>query len=107
GALIVRSPPTGGASIAITTAGDVRVETGASGDALISVPSVSDSSGFGSIDGTINVVAHGNVVVAGQIIANSTRDTTDGGFITVTADGSLAGTGTIGADAGANGVGGR
>jgi cysteine-rich repeat protein len=88
-----------GATIKVTTSGDIRIETGASGDAMIDVSANNNA-------GEIDLVAHGNIVIAGQMGADAPSNPGSGGVINVTADGSVSVSGTISAKGGPIGLGG-
>src|SRR5882724_1447121 len=100
GALLGSSTQATGASIKVMTSGDIRVETGANGAGTIDVSA--DLS-----PGEIDLLAHGNVVLAGSINANANSTQGDGGVINVSADGNLSVTGPIAATAGLQGLGGE
>jgi len=75
-------------SIKITTTGDIMVDTGANGPGSIEV-TASDN------PGQIDLVAGGNVTVAGIVAADATSSQGSGGVINVTAQGTANVTGAI------------
>ncbi len=89
-----------GANIKIVTSGDVRVETGASGDAVIDVSASANP-------GEIDITAAGAVFVLGQIDSDGTTTQGYGGTINVSADGNLTASGLVSARGGTLGLGGE
>src|SRR6266849_1857649 len=88
-----------GASIKVMTSGDIRVETGANGAGTVDVSASLNP-------GEIDLLAHGNVVIDGQVDSNASNTQGSGGVINVTADGNVSVTGAIRAFAGTLGLGG-
>jgi cysteine-rich repeat protein len=89
-----------GANVKITTTGDIRVETGSSGDAQIDV-SASLS------PGEIDLTAGGAVVILGQVHSDATTSGGSGGTINVTSGGDTTVSGLVRAQGGTAGVGGQ
>ena len=89
GALLGGQTPDGtGANIKVTTTGDVRIETGASGDARIDVSAVNNP-------GEVDVLAGGAVYILGRINAIGTGTNGSGGIINVSAGGNLTLSGSV------------
>ena len=100
GALLGSSPQATGASIKVMTSGDIRVETGANGAGTIDVSADLNP-------GEIDLLAHGNVVLAGSINTSANNAQGDGGVVNVSADGNVSVTGPVAATAGLAGLGGE
>ncbi len=100
GDLLGSSSQATGASIKVMTSGDIRVETGANGAGTIDVSADLNP-------GEIDLLAHGNVVLAGSINASANGTQGDGGVVNVSADGNVSVTGPIAAMAGLQGLGGE
>ena len=100
GALLGSSPQATGASIKVMTSGDIRVETGANGAGTIDVSADLNP-------GEIDLLAHGNVVLAGSINTSANNAQGDGGVVNVSADRNVSVTGPIAAGAGLAGLGGE
>jgi len=83
GALLGSSTHATGASIKVMTNGDIRVETGASGAGTIDLSADLNP-------GEIDLLAHGNAVLAGSIKASANITQGDGGVIKVSADGNVS-----------------
>src|SRR5579862_7652869 len=77
-----------GANIKVTTTGDVRIETGSSGDGRIDVSATLNP-------GEIDVNAGGSVYVLGQIDAIGTGTQSAGGIINVIATGNVTLSGSV------------
>jgi cysteine-rich repeat protein len=88
-----------GASIKVMTSGDIRVETGGNGAGTVDVSASLNP-------GEIDLLAHGNVVIDGQVNSNASNTQGSGGVINVTADGNVSVMGAIRAFAGTLGLGG-
>jgi cysteine-rich repeat protein len=89
-----------GANVSITTTGDVRVETGANGDAKLDMSATESP-------GEIDIVAGGDVVVLGQVNADGTATDGTGGVINITATGNTTISGQVSATGGTAGIGGE
>src|SRR5713226_4818443 len=87
------------ASIKVMTSGDIHVETGANGNGTVDVSASLNP-------GEIDLLAHGNIVIDGQVDSNASNTQGSGGLINVTADGNVSVTGAIRAFAGTLGLGG-
>jgi len=89
GALLGGQTPDGtGANIKVTTTGDVRIETGASGDGRIDVSATNNP-------GEIDVLAGGAVYILGRINSIGTGTNGSGGIINVQTGGNLTLSGSV------------
>src|SRR5436190_3731899 len=77
-----------GANIKITTSGDVRIETGASGDARIDVSATLNP-------GEIDIFAHGSVFVLGRVNAIGNGTGGAGGIVNIFSDGNTTISGSV------------
>ena len=77
-----------GANVKITTSGDVRIETGASGDARIDVSATLNP-------GEIDIFAHGSVFVLGRVNSIGTGTGGAGGIVNIFSDGNTTVSGSL------------